>query len=137
MTRDEAIAELKARQARGLRILDAKRPCWQGQVDPDRLQMDDCENCVLGQAFGSYLNGCDFLWTDDPYGKVGVRHGFDLFSVRDVELVAALGGRKEAYKVLEGLWADALRSRGVGEVRPDLVVAAGRPSGLDPRAAPA
>src|SRR4051794_29574206 len=43
-----------ARVAAGAAWLDLHRPGWIGLVDVDLLQLDDPEECVLGQVFGDY-----------------------------------------------------------------------------------
>jgi len=35
------------------KLLDETIPGWHWRVDPERLQMDDCSMCMLGQTFGA------------------------------------------------------------------------------------
>ncbi len=38
----------------GMKWLDTTYPNWVGRIDLDHLEMADCMQCVLGQAFGNY-----------------------------------------------------------------------------------
>lgn len=62
------MAEVAERVARGATLLDERRPGWwrdaePGLIDLDRLNIEDCADCVLGQLypadspFGSYEHG--------------------------------------------------------------------------------
>lgn len=41
----------RAAVARGTKVLDKIMPGWAGKIDLSRLQLDDGEECVLGQLF--------------------------------------------------------------------------------------
>jgi hypothetical protein len=49
--------ELAARVQRGAALLDERRPGWADSIVLPKLKMHDCEQCVLGQVFGSYVGG--------------------------------------------------------------------------------
>ena len=42
---------------RGMALLDAKLPGWEEGIDLDKLDLWDCELCVLGQLFGDFVDG--------------------------------------------------------------------------------
>lgn len=46
------------RVARGVALLDRVRPGWAQLVDLDRLDMQECAACVLGQLYGDFDDGC-------------------------------------------------------------------------------
>jgi hypothetical protein len=65
----------EARVARGVALLDEKRPGWRTQVNPDTLDMASDFNCVLGQLYGRYSDGWRPL--DLTSGVQATRYGFD------------------------------------------------------------
>jgi hypothetical protein len=56
--------ELAERVERGAALLDERRPGWWDEVDVGRLDFDSCEECVLGQLWGSYGSGKKRLGLD-------------------------------------------------------------------------
>lgn len=56
-----ASPEVKAGVARGAALLDARVPGWWTKINVDKLDMWDSRNCVLGQVFGEYGDGCAVL----------------------------------------------------------------------------
>jgi hypothetical protein len=81
----EAIRE---RVARGASLLDVKAPGWAARVATDRLAMDKCDSCVLGQIYGGYFDGTGELFgelewegdSDDPEEMAAEDHGFNISS---------------------------------------------------------
>lgn len=56
---------------RGVDLLDAEVPTWRDKIDPSRLHLTNCKECVLGQVFGSYeagLNALGLTWDAADYG---------------------------------------------------------------------
>lgn len=53
-----------ARVKRGARLLDEKVPGWAGKVNVERLDMTDCESCVVGQVFGEFMEGVEEIKPD-------------------------------------------------------------------------
>lgn len=49
--------DIRARVARGARLLDRGDPGWACRVDRDRLDMTSTEADILGQLYGNYANG--------------------------------------------------------------------------------
>jgi hypothetical protein len=43
--------------ARGMALLNARKPGWKKLVDTRYLDLGDSHNCVLGQVFGHYEEG--------------------------------------------------------------------------------
>ena len=65
----------EARVARGVALLDEKRPGWRTEVNPDTLDMNHDWDCVVGQLYGRFIDG----W--GPLGLTtqtqATRYGFD------------------------------------------------------------
>lgn len=45
--------------------LDSHMPNWRDHVNVDDLDMQSCQNCVLGQVFDGYLDGLTVLYGSD------------------------------------------------------------------------
>jgi fumarate hydratase class II len=43
----------------GAALLDERAPDWRDQVDPDRLDMQNACDCVLGQVFGNFYRAIE------------------------------------------------------------------------------
>lgn len=57
----------------GIAFLDKKDPEWREDLDVDYLDMWDCENCILGQRHGDYLDGLAELGlTDEDSYRLGL-----------------------------------------------------------------
>jgi hypothetical protein len=65
----------EARVARGVALLDEKRPGWRAEVNSDILDMASDTACVLGQLYGRYISGCSALGI--TAGVQATRYGFD------------------------------------------------------------
>jgi hypothetical protein len=65
--------------ARGIALLDKRTPGWRERLDPDRLAIASCEDCVLGQLYGDYFDGREALHGNMPLVDAfdwAVDHGF-------------------------------------------------------------
>lgn len=100
----EAMTATDARDTvrRGAAFLDATSPGWAERIDPRRLDMGSCDECILGQLYGDYLDGLARIGfvrdVETPWGIVknahdldrAVAHGFSTFgSGLDYETLAA------------------------------------------------
>lgn len=108
-------AELVDRVALGAGLLDRIIPGWAGRVVGERLAMETCDRCVLGQIHGEYLQGLRAIlrMVADPRGFSGADHGFTLRDAeQDCDLTGpipeAIAARLEA---LADLWRAALLER--------------------------
>lgn len=63
--------KLTKRVDRGVKLLDKKKPKWFKKIDLKNLDLNSESNCVLGQVYGSYTDGCDKLNLN-----FGIKHGF-------------------------------------------------------------
>lgn len=86
---------MKENVLRGIELLDRQVPGWRDRIDWDRLEMDSCYDCILGQLFDFYCTGLDEL------GLIaGIPDGFDAdFTTCD-------------YGELTELWRQAARPYG-------------------------
>jgi hypothetical protein len=64
----------EARVARGARLLDEHQPGWRHRIDRDRLDMGSDYNCVVGQLYGHYPDGCNRLGLTT--NQQATRYGF-------------------------------------------------------------
>jgi hypothetical protein len=106
MTENATTDDLAARVRRGAELLDRRRPDWAREIAPDRLAMDSCYECILGQIFGWFWDGADELFPLTPENQFcvmgAIDHGFyaDLKAHNHVE-----------YPALAELWRREIRSR--------------------------
>jgi hypothetical protein len=57
MTHTDETIDYAARVRRGAALLDRVRPGWAREIDRDRLAMESCDRCILGQLWGDYMDG--------------------------------------------------------------------------------
>ena len=67
---------LSRRAECGAELLDRASPGWANEIDLDRLDIGCPISCVLGQCYGDYKLGVDWLGLRSFYGAA--RHGFHL-----------------------------------------------------------
>jgi hypothetical protein len=61
------MATIKQRVMAGAAFLDERKPGWERKIDVERLRLEDCRACVLGQLYGSFgagLRALDLHWPD-------------------------------------------------------------------------
>lgn len=85
------------RVSAGLDFLDRETPGWDKDIDLDALRLSSCEQCVLGQLYGTWGDGLDFL---DLHDDSAARLGFQLYE-----------GEANLYGVLTAAWLTAIRAR--------------------------
>ena len=117
--------EAAERVLRGAAWLDENHPGWENNLDLSKLEMSQCDWCVLGQAVGSYWDTVEQatfalveqgLVVSEDYWAVD--NGFvspTFFKAEDVGdgSYSTLDFDTEAkyYVVLEGLWAMEVKKR--------------------------
>jgi hypothetical protein len=92
--------DLNVSVGRGIELLDRRGPeGWRQLLNPERLDISQPEDCVLGQLYGSYYAGCralDLFLTDPAdYGLV---------------CTGAYGQRGCYCPALTRIWVEVLRS---------------------------
>ena len=45
----------------GAKLLDQKRPGWANEINTERLEMNDCQRCILGQLYHYFSVGVHVL----------------------------------------------------------------------------
>jgi hypothetical protein len=65
----------EVRVARGAALLDAQVPDWRGRINVERLDVQS-PWCVLGQLYGSYIDGHIALCLGPILWLEGMYHGF-------------------------------------------------------------
>lgn len=72
---------------RGAALLDERRPGWWEDVDVRTLDMGGCWSCVLGQVFGEYHDGTEWLgvpadtWSVQWLGFEGSEQDYDVLTI--------------------------------------------------------
>lgn len=89
----------------GVALLDEKVPGWDQRINLKVLDLQYCNECVLGQLFGHFAEGLNEVFqlstsSRDDWLQLGaaIDHGFD-----------AREGR--GYEVLRRLWTYVIRQR--------------------------
>lgn len=57
---------------RGAAWLDQLQPGWAARINPERLKMQSCLDCILGQIFGNYNEG--LILAGFPLSPITLRH---------------------------------------------------------------
>jgi hypothetical protein len=86
---------------RGIEILDVAAPGWEQRIALDDLDMQSCNNCMLGLLFGRFSEGKDALGI-----KLGQTYGFAL--PRGLKTAHE---SRQAWKELRRLWIEEIETR--------------------------
>lgn len=90
MTTATSTPDLAAAVRRGAELLDAKHPGWAAKIAVDRLAMESCDDCILGQLYGHFNSGSVAILFSEPLGPKGCWDAFAPDFERDFPAVAAL-----------------------------------------------
>ncbi|HEY4520168.1 MAG TPA: hypothetical protein VJH33_04040 [Candidatus Paceibacterota bacterium] len=64
--------------AQGAALMDRKNPGWFNHIDTGKLSIATTDNCILGQLFGEYSDGCKKLNIDGEERQMDrIRYGFN------------------------------------------------------------
>lgn len=103
---DDTVQE---RVARGVALLDEVRPSWWRKVALDRLAMESCSNCILGQVYGNYWDGCVMIETQTGnYFFSSIRHGFTVPTAEQENYSEEVCGK---FRLLAEAWRAVIRER--------------------------
>ena len=104
---------LRAAVGRGAAWLNEHRPGWQDKIDLDRLALESCTRCVLGQLYGSFSEGLDVLFDSFRMGGRPPDTAEFGFAVRDQEYGPDLSTdqARPAYGALTALWREEIARR--------------------------
>lgn len=73
---------ITARVQRGAKLLDKELPGWHTRINLHNLDLNNCEQCILGQLYGDYSKGLDAMFHGDQQYFSRYHFGFSSFSVR-------------------------------------------------------
>ena len=96
--------QIAERVARGVALLDQKRPGWAADIDLKYFDMASCSRCVIAQLSTSYLDG---LYQLEISGE-GKHYGFDQFG-------------EGTYPLLAEAWRKVIEQRQAGNPSPEIV----------------
>jgi hypothetical protein len=94
------------RVRRGALLLDMEVPGWAGRIDDSRLDLAGCPTCILGQLFGSYLDGVISLELNTDAGRWTDDFGFFVLCLRRTD-----EQREAEYQSLRAAWLAEIRAR--------------------------
>jgi hypothetical protein len=103
-----------ARVAKGVALLDEKRPGWERELDLEILDIEHGGRCVTAQLSGmrngltSYLDGMEQLELTPGDRGTYVAHGFN---AADSMVSAQDYSQSDAYATLNSLWRDVVTER--------------------------
>lgn len=88
----------------GVELLDRRFPNWEDLIDPDSLEIDSCDNCIIGQLFGDYTTGLDTL-------RIGQLKACTLGFNVDTSFDVVLDPNLYDYLVLKNHWQKIIAER--------------------------
>jgi hypothetical protein len=108
MTHTDETIDYAARVRRGAALLDRFRPGWAREIDCDRLAMESCDSCILGQLWGDYMDGFRELVRplDSRVLFSAANHGFALFWREQMS-----PWTMNRFAALADAWCDEIRRR--------------------------
>lgn len=112
---DTSSISLAERVARGAKLLDEKRPGWAAEIATDKLAMESCDRCILGQLYGHYFAGYEALRRQLPsdflFSALG--HGFTLSTRAQFVVLESEGpeGVIQFFDPLADLWRAEIARR--------------------------
>jgi hypothetical protein len=108
--------ELVGRVERGAALLDRVEPGWAARINCDRLAMESCNQCILGQLHGRFSTGFLLVLRTMPSMNLysAAHHGFTLFDLEQDPLsaIGMYGDAPQArFAALGDLWRAEVRAR--------------------------
>jgi hypothetical protein len=100
-------AELEPKVDKGVALLNEKRPRWFLEIDEVTLDMSSCEDCVLGQLKGHYIDGLREVFGAVDVG-CGEEYGFSIDTITPFLGERNLGDGVYAWKTLRLLWIEKI-----------------------------
>lgn len=120
--------DFKENVARGVALLDEKKPGWYKQIDVKKLHLSSCTDCVLGQLYGSeadlgqkcgpnslagliagsgYCLGTYTLGLTSWEGDLPAKHGFSI----EIPRCDSDCGYNRDWAGLTKAWVDAINAK--------------------------
>ena len=101
--------DIRATARRGEKLLDNRAPGWDNMVDADKIWMDDCLDCILGQVFGTFEDGIEHLGLS--MDNEGSYYGFYVSFITEDGNRLSSGSICRRYAILRNEWLHILRDR--------------------------
>lgn len=83
----------------GANFMDENFPGWADKINLSKLDMGDCEVCIIGQAVGNYFEVID---NHSDYSGWATEYGFDIVEIYNY---------KDQYSQLEEAWTEEVKNR--------------------------
>jgi hypothetical protein len=101
------------RVEKGAALLDGVRPGWAGEIATDRLAMETCNKCVLGQLYGDYQEGWFRVLEPLPASRLfsAAAHGFTLYGTEQDTGIDPRAVILDRFAVLAEAWRAEVRRR--------------------------
>lgn len=102
---------------RGINWLDENYPRWASYIDITKLDMSECEECVIGQAVGEYSQitrravGAPSSERYSSSAVWAVQHGFESPGTIVYQEITGDRSASYGYKELDTLWSEEVRKR--------------------------
>jgi hypothetical protein len=96
---------IEDRVARGAAFLDKNYPGWEQNINTETLALDDCKNCIIGQAVGSFAITCSEHKIENPSYLGFEVEGYHFLSMKSEER------EMKEYQLLELAWVKLLKDR--------------------------
>jgi hypothetical protein len=100
--------DLQFEVSKGALWMDENHPNWAAKIDLSRLNMNNCYDCIIGQAIGNYFDEIYKLDNIGDYGDAddwAIEHGFNAIGDDDENQDT------NEYRQLEALWTYEVKKR--------------------------
>ncbi len=113
---EEIDTEIRSKVNLGASWMDENHPGWVNSINLKALRMNNCSNCIIGQAVGDYYNTLVLATGDDEYDsdEWAIDRGFQspTFYKNDDDYQEINFEKEFAYyRDLDDLWTDQVLIR--------------------------
>jgi hypothetical protein len=116
---EQARKDIDKAVARGVKLLDKKKPTWFKRIKLDRLAMPDAHACILGQVYAPAESSDPFASGPAGFFIALERLGFAVSSLADVSALQQAqkhgfnlaGGSNEDWSYLTEKWVRVIKRR--------------------------
>jgi hypothetical protein len=101
------------RIAKGAALLDKVRPSWFHEVNCDRLSMESCDDCMMGQLYGKYYIGFIELIENESDCILfsAAECGFTLYNREQIYFSGHPEDVISRFKALADAWRSLIKTR--------------------------
>jgi hypothetical protein len=127
-------SEATLRVQQGARFLDGVYPGWWKKIDLEKLALDNCDRCVLGQISGRlpYSEPCGYVFQLGVFGwsrdvdlpgreSPQVRYGFT-GCIYDIDPPANLEQSEHMWEILRNAWIAEIEQRRIRSAELDSIL---------------